>query len=95
VLHNKRSHLNEKPMHHRKRKPCSPQLQKILCSNNDSTTKNKEIKYKWGISLVLQWLRLHISNAGDMGSITGHITKIPYAAQCGKKNTSGKSKSNT
>ena len=68
-----------------KRKPCSPQLQKILCSNNDSTNKNKERKYKWGISLVLQGLRLHISNAGDMGSITGHITKIPYAAQCGKK----------
>lgn len=35
-------------------------------------------------------VKTHISNAGDMGSITGHITKIPYAAQCGGKNTSGK-----
>lgn len=34
---------------------------------------------------MVQWVRLHISNAGDMGSITGHVTKIPYAAQCGKK----------
>ena len=43
---------------------------------------------------MVQWLRLHISNARDMGSITGHETKIPYAAQYGEKNTSGKSKSN-
>ena len=31
-----------------------------------------------GTSLVAQWLRLCISNAGGMGSIPGRGTKIPY-----------------
>jgi len=32
--------------------------------------------------LVVQWLRPHASNAGDVGSIPGQGTKIPYAMQC-------------
>jgi len=32
-------------------------------------------------SLVVQWLRLHASNAGDAGSIPGQGTKILYAVQ--------------
>ena len=33
---------------------------------------------QWGTSLVVQWLRLHTSNAGDPGSIPGRGTKITY-----------------
>ena len=40
-----------------------------------------------GISPVVQWLRLHASNAGGMGSIPGQGTKIPHAAQCGQIKT--------
>ena len=36
-----------------------------------------------GTSPVVQWLRLHSSNAGGMGSIPGQETKILHAAQCG------------
>ena len=35
-----------------------------------------------GISLVVQQLRLHASNAGDMGSIPDQGTKIPHATHC-------------
>ena len=34
---------------------------------------------KWGISLEVQWLRLHSSNAGSAGSIPGWGTKILHA----------------
>ena len=33
-------------------------------------------------SLVVQWLRLHASNAGGVGLIPGRGTKIPHATQC-------------
>ena len=36
-------------------------------------------------SLAVQWLRLHASNAGDMGWIPGRGTKIPHASRCSKK----------
>ena len=36
-------------------------------------------------SLVVQWLKLHSPNAGDMDSIPGQGTKIPYATQHGVK----------
>ena len=36
-------------------------------------------------SLLVQWLRLYISNAEAVGSIPGQGTKIPHAAWCGKK----------
>ena len=32
-----------------------------------------------GASLVVQWLRLHASTVGIMGSIPGQGTKIPHA----------------
>ena len=35
--------------------------------------------------LVVQWLRLHTSNAGDVDSIPGWGTKIPHATHHGKK----------
>ena len=38
-----------------------------------------------GTSLVVQWLRLHASTAGDMGSIPGQGTKILHYMQCGQK----------
>ena len=30
-----------------------------------------------GTSLAAQWLRLHVSTTGDMGSVSGRGTKIP------------------
>ena len=39
-----------------------------------------------GTSLVVQWLKLHASKAGGMGSIPGRGTKIPYAIGHGQKN---------
>ena len=38
-----------------------------------------------GTSLVVQWLRLHASNAGGVGSVPGWGTEIPYAMGYGKK----------
>ena len=38
-----------------------------------------------GTSLVVQWLRLHASNAGGTGSIPGWGTKIPHALWSGQK----------
>ena len=38
-----------------------------------------------GTSLVVQWLRLHASNARDMGSIPGQETKLLYATWCGQE----------
>ena len=38
-----------------------------------------------GTSLAVQWLRLHTSSAGGMGSIPGRGTKIPHAVQGGQK----------
>ena len=32
-----------------------------------------------------EWLRLHTSNAGSMGSILGRGTKSPQAVQCSQK----------
>ena len=37
-----------------------------------------------GTSLVVQWLRLHISTAGGTGLILSWGTKISNAAQCGE-----------
>ena len=36
-------------------------------------------------SLVAVWLRLHASNAGDLGSIPDWGTKISHATQCSQK----------
>ena len=41
---------------------------------------------------MVQWLRLHASTAGGTGSIPGWGTKIPHAAQCGKREREGKKK---
>ena len=38
-----------------------------------------------GLPWVVQWLRLHTSNAGYGGSIPGQGTKIPHAARCSQK----------
>ena len=38
-----------------------------------------------GTFLVVQWLRLHTSNADGVGSIPGQETKIPHAKQCGQR----------
>ena len=39
----------------------------------------------FGISLVAQWLRLHASSAGGVGSIPGWGTKIPHSVWHGQK----------
>ena len=36
-------------------------------------------------SLVVQWLRLHVSNARGMGAIPDQGTKIPYAMRHGQE----------
>ena len=41
--------------------------------------------YIFGTSLAGPWLRLHPSNIGGTGSITGWEIRIPHAVQCGKK----------
>ena len=38
-----------------------------------------------GTFLVVQWLRLHTSTAGDAGSIPGQEAKIPHAAHEAKR----------
>ena len=35
-------------------------------------------KHTMGTSLAIQWLQLHASNVGCMGSISGQGTKIPH-----------------
>ena len=46
-----------------------------------SGKKRKQVR----TSLQVQWLSLHASNAGDMGSIPGWEAKIPHAAKIKKK----------
>ena len=38
-----------------------------------------------GTSMVVQWLRRHVSNAGEAGSIPGRGTKIPHGEWCVQK----------
>ena len=45
----------------------------------------EELRRVPGTSLVVQWLRLLTSTAGDTGSTPGWATKIPHAVQCGQK----------
>ena len=45
----------------------------------------KAFKRHLGISLVVQWLRLHASTAGDAGWIPGWEAKIPHAAHEAKR----------
>ena len=42
-------------------------------------------KGKWGTFLRAQWLRLHASNAGDMGLIPGQGTNSLYAITASEK----------
>ena len=42
-------------------------------------------KKKYGISLVVQWLRFHASNVGNANLISGQGTKIPNARWCGQR----------
>ena len=44
------------------------------------TIKNIYLKAYTGISLVVQWLRLCLPNAGGVGSIPGQGAKIPHAS---------------
>ena len=45
------------------------------------------LKEHTGASLAVQWLRLCIYNAGEMGSIPGQETTIPHAMRCSQKKT--------
>ena len=54
--------------------------------SNNSESKNLVIKILfWGTSLAVQWLRLHTSSAGGVGSIPGRGTKVPNATWHGQK----------
>jgi len=48
------------------------------------------IKNFLGNSLVVQWLGLHYSIAGSMGSVLGGGTKILQAVWCGQNKTNNK-----
>ena len=55
--------------------------------SNPVSTREKDdtLKMIQGISLVVQWVRLCVSTAEDMGSIPGQGTKILQATLCGQK----------
>jgi len=60
-------------------------MKAVLFERNVLIFKNVKII---GNSLVVQWLRLHVSTAGDLSSVLGQGTKILHSAQCSqKKNT--------
>ena len=44
-----------------------------------------QLKKQSGISLAVQWLRLHTSTAGGTGSIPRSGTRITHATVCGQK----------
>ena len=50
------------------------------------------IKNNFGTSLAVQWLRLHASTTGSMGSIPGRRAKIAHAAGRGQKKKKKKKK---
>ena len=61
--------------------PHCPELFLMLqCGDNIQIRKRNS-----GTPLVIQWLRLCISNAGGAGLILGQGTKIPYAEWCSRK----------
>ena len=53
--------------------------------NSRTEAGNTQDESGTGTPLVVQWLRLHTSNAEDAGSIPGQGTKIPHATQWGQK----------
>ena len=55
-----------------------------MCDDNVLKYSSKNVCS--GVSLVVQWLRLHTSSAGDSGSIPGQGTKIPDATHHSQKN---------
>ena len=58
-----------------------------VCISKHSLKSTVKNYINTGNSLVVQWLGLHSSTAGDTGSITGHITKTPQATQHSQKQT--------
>ena len=50
-----------------------------LLRGSRSSLTSKELKKRWGTSLVVQWLRGHTANTGSTGLIPGWGTKIPHA----------------
>ena len=46
----------------------------------------RALKQRLGTSLVVLWLRLWASSAGDMGSVPGWGTKVLFVARCSHKN---------
>ena len=69
-------------------------LSKLGCSVNSEegsrswrriTSSSQRVRCVDKTSLVVQWLRLHASNARDMGLIPCRGTKIPCASTCSKK----------
>ena len=51
----------------------------------------KDVNSHGGTSLVVQWLRLHASTAGGVGSLPRWRTKIPHV-WCGQKKSSTKNR---
>ena len=51
-------------------KPCSREMIKVA--------KKLGLKIQTGASLVVQWLKIHLSNAEKAGSIPSWGTKVPH-----------------
>ena len=48
----------------------------------------------FGVSLAVQWLRLHASNAGGTVSFPGWGTKTPHVARCSQNQNKTNKKKN-
>ena len=56
------------------------------CDKKDEGVQGSDAGKKLlGTSLAVQWLRLHTSNAGDIGSIPGQGNTTPHATVWQKK----------
>ena len=65
-----------------------PQMQTHRCVHGSSPchpSYAKEYSLQAGTSLVVQWLGLCTSTAGDVGSIPGWGTKLPHSGQHGQE----------
>ena len=52
----------------------------------DIKPRRKKKSSIWGTFLVVQWLRLYVSNAGGPGLTSGQGTKIPHAEKHNQTN---------
>ena len=69
---------------------CKPMAVSFQCMTKSTTNKNLKKIFKkkkmidFGKFLAVQWLRLHSSNAGGVGSIPGRGTETPHGQKISK-----------